>query len=79
MKKRIAALLMVNMMIFTLPLHALAAGSPNANTLCEHHIEHTADCGYTESMEGTPCAHNHTEDCFHPTTVVVKHFCNTCG
>ena len=68
MKKRIAALLMVNMMIFTLPLHALAAGSPNANTLCEHHIEHTADCGYTESMEGTPCAHNHTEDCFHPTT-----------
>lgn len=67
-KKRIAALLMVGMMIFTLPLHALAVGSSDADILCGHHVEHTADCGYTEGVEGTPCTHNHTADCFHPTT-----------
>lgn len=32
--------------------------------LCEHHPQHTAACGYTEGSEGTPCNHEHTEDCY---------------
>ena len=31
--------------------------------LCEHHPEHTADCGYMEAKEGTPCSHVHDESC----------------
>ena len=32
--------------------------------LCEHHPEHTEDCGYTEGTEGAACEHEHTEDCY---------------
>lgn len=32
--------------------------------LCEHHLEHTEDCGYVEAVEGSPCQHEHTEDCY---------------
>ena len=32
--------------------------------LCEHHPEHTEDCGYTEGTEGADCEHEHTEDCY---------------
>ena len=27
--------------------------------LCEHHPEHTEDCGYTEGTEGAACEHEH--------------------
>lgn len=30
---------------------------------CTHHLEHTADCGYVEAVEGHPCNHVHDEDC----------------
>ena len=32
--------------------------------LCEHHPEHTEDCGYQEASEGSDCTHEHTEDCY---------------
>jgi len=32
--------------------------------LCEHHPEHTAECGYEEAVEGHPCEHVHTDDCY---------------
>lgn len=32
--------------------------------ICEHHPEHTEDCGYVEAVEGNPCQHEHTEDCY---------------
>ena len=32
--------------------------------LCEHHPSHDAACGYTEGTEGSPCTHEHTEDCY---------------
>lgn len=31
--------------------------------LCEHHTEHTADCGYTEGTAEIPCSHEHNESC----------------
>ena len=31
--------------------------------LCEHHPEHTEDCGYVEAVEGQPCNHVHDENC----------------
>lgn len=40
-----------------------------ADGLCEHHTEHTKDCGYTAGTPETPCAHEHTEACY---TEVIK-------
>ena len=31
--------------------------------LCEHHPEHTPECGYSEASEGHPCGHAHDETC----------------
>lgn len=39
-----------------LPTYALAEEIPDTG-LCEHHSQHTADCGYTEGEEGTPCSY----------------------
>ena len=77
LKKRIAALLMAGTMVCsTLPVNVLAVENSNRNVggLCEHHAEHTEDCGYTEGSEGTPCNHEHTEDCYTlVTSCVHKH------
>ena len=55
-KKRIATLLMAGAMLFSaLPVNAWAVGQPDG--LCEHHPQHTAECGYTEGSEGTPCTY----------------------
>lgn len=55
-------------MIFTMPgvpTFAVKAGASAVHTgLCEHHPEHTEDCGYTEGTEGAACEHEHTEDCY---------------
>ena len=77
LKKRIAALLMAGAMVCsTLPVNVLAVENSNQNVggLCEHHTEHNADCGYTEGIEGTPCNHEHNEDCYAlVTSCVHKH------
>ena len=77
LKKRIAALLMAGAMVCsTLPANVLAVESSvqNVGGLCQHHTEHNADCGYTEGIEGTPCNHEHTEDCYTlVTSCVHKH------
>ena len=81
--KRPAAFLLAAAMIFTMPgvpASAVEAGVPAVHTgLCEHHPEHTEDCGYTEGTEGAAYEHEHkvnggeadredplgdTEDCY---------------
>ena len=66
--KRPAAFLLAAAMIFTMPgvpAFAVEAGASAVHTgLCEHHPEHTEDCGYTEGTEGAACEHEHTEDCY---------------
>ena len=72
LKKRILSLLLCGAMLFSLCSQSVLAeengqaGGVTAGTsgLCEHHPEHNADCGYTEGIEGTPCNHEHTEDCY---------------
>ena len=53
--------LMVAALIFnTLPASGLAvSASEQEKGLCEHHTEHTAECGYAEAQ---PCTHEHTEE-----------------
>lgn len=66
--KRPAAFLLAAAMIFTMPgvpASAVEAGVSAVHTgLCEHHPEHTGDCGYTEGTEGADCEHEHTEGCY---------------
>ena len=66
--KRITAILMTAVMTLTMPgvpTLAVEIGASVVDTgLCEHHPEHTEDCGYTEGETGTPCSHEHTEDCY---------------
>lgn len=66
--KRPAAFLLAAAMIFTMPgvpTFAVKAGASAVHTgLCEHHPEHTEDCGYTEGTKGAACEHEHTEDCY---------------
>ncbi len=66
--KRPAAFLLAAAMIFTMPgvpASEVEAGVSAVHTgLCEHHPEHTEDCGYTEETEGADCEHEHTEDCY---------------
>ena len=72
MKKRLfAAFVSLCLIVSMLPTMAFAeAGVQDSGTtigasgLCEHHTEHTADCGYTEGTAEIPCSHEHTEDCY---------------
>lgn len=44
--------------------------------LCEHHHEHTAECGYVAALEGTPCTHDCGEEC---TEGCIYEHDDTCG
>ncbi len=74
-RKRIFSLLLCcAMMISTCPQTVFATGTEGTQDsgqtitetggLCEHHTEHTADCGYTEGTPETACAHEHTPECY---------------
>ena len=81
LKKRILALLAAGAMICSaLPVNVLAEELPEQNTggLCEHHQQHTAACGYTEGVAGTPCTHEHSEDCYILTTNCVHEHTQEC-
>ena len=48
------------MVLGMMPVSAFAAETDN---LCDHHTEHTADCGYAPAVEGSPCTHECGEEC----------------
>ena len=60
--RRPLAFLLSAVMIVTMsgtPVHAVADRGQPETGLCEHHTEHTAECGYAEAQ---PCTHEHTEE-----------------
>ncbi|MEG1884503.1 MAG: hypothetical protein RR224_12430, partial [Clostridia bacterium] len=70
LRRKALSLLLSAAMILNMginPVCAIAADgdtSVGASSLCEHHNEHTKECGYTEGAAGTPCTHEHTADCY---------------
>ena len=63
-KKRILSLLLCLCLLFSLCPQTAAAGeiqdigfTAQGTGLCEHHPQHTDECGYTEGSEGTPCTY----------------------
>ncbi|MDE7446470.1 MAG: LPXTG cell wall anchor domain-containing protein [Lachnospiraceae bacterium] len=63
LRQGIGILLAAAVVFNMLPLGGLAvSASENSRTgICEHHTEHTADCGYAEAGE---CRHAHTKECY---------------
>lgn len=63
LKQGIGILLAAAVVFNMLPLGGLAvSASENSGTgICEHHTEHTEDCGYAEAED---CRHEHTEECY---------------
>lgn len=41
------------------------------DSLCEHHPKHTGECGYLAGEEGSPCTHEHTDECYTDVTKCV--------
>ena len=85
MKKRLfAALLSVCLLFTLLPATVFAEGEPDSgpppaqSALCEHHPQHDESCGYTEGTEGSPCSHEHTEDCYTLVTECVHEHTTEC-
>lgn len=63
-RKRYLALLMSLCLIAgMMPITARAEESSKTAGLCEHHTEHTSECGYAEVVEGQACGHIHDESC----------------
>ena len=68
------------MVCSTFPVNVLAVEISNQNVggLCQHHTAPNADCGYPEGSEGTPCAHEHTNDCYTEVTECVHEHTDEC-
>ena len=66
MAKRWLAVVLCLCMVFPSVVTLVSAEEEPAYTggPCEHHTEHTEECGYVEAVEGKPCQHEHTEDCY---------------
>lgn len=62
-RKRYLALLMSLCLMGTMIPATARAESAASGGLCEHHTEHTAECGYVEAVEGHECEHTHDESC----------------
>ena len=71
-KRIISMLLAIFMVVGLLPNTAFAAEGDN---LCDHHTEHTADCGYAPAVEGSPCTHECGEECAEACTHVHDEAC----
>ncbi|MGI6011815.1 MAG: SpaA isopeptide-forming pilin-related protein [Ruminococcus sp.] len=67
-RNRFLAALLVVVMVASMCGSYVSADTPQqkdvSDGLCEHHPEHTAECGYVEATEGSPCTHEHTEECY---------------
>ena len=65
MAKRWLAMFLCLCMIFPSAVTLVSAAEEPAYTggPCEHHTEHTAECGYVEAVEGQPCTHVHDGNC----------------
>ena len=66
MHRAFGVLLAAALIFQTLPFDGIAvsASESSGGGLCEHHTEHTPDCGYKEAEPGHECTHEHTEDCY---------------
>lgn len=70
-KKSLCVLLGLTVLLSGTPISALAVSEDG---ICPHHAEHDENCGYAEAVEGQPCTHEHSEECYQITNCI-----HTCG
>ena len=69
-------------MVFSTFMAGITAYAENTdvyedNFLCEHHTEHTVECGYLEAG-GHPCNHEHTDECYYSITKCIHEHTEEC-
>ena len=64
--KRWVSILVTAVMVWNLCVFSpqVQVGAAAGSGLCEHHPQHTQDCGYAESVPEAECAHEHTQACY---------------
>lgn len=76
MHRALGMLLAAALVFNTLPASGLAVSASEGKTgLCEHHTEHTVECGYREAQ---PCTHEHGEECYKTVTECVHEHTDEC-
>ncbi len=55
--------MVLSLFVGYLPANAENTSETETTGFCVHHSEHTAECGYTEAVEGQACTHVHDESC----------------
>ena len=76
LRRSMGFLLAAALIFNTLPASGLAvSASEQEKGLCEHHPEHTAECGYAEAQ---PCTHEHGEECYKTVTECVHEHTDEC-
>ena len=65
-KRGLSLFITLCLIVGILPQTAFATQGATIGTggLCKHHTAHDETCGYVEAAEGTPCTHEHSEDCY---------------
>lgn len=77
-KKGMALALAAMLIGTTVDISAFAA-EETGTVICDHHTEHTSECGYTEATAGADCTHEHSDDCYSEVTVCVHSHDESCG
>lgn len=64
--RKVICLLAVVGMVVLLSSMAMAVMTEQEITPenCPNHAEHDESCGYVEAVEGQPCSHEHTDECY---------------
>ena len=74
MKRLFSFLTAAALVLSLVPAGALATET----VLCEHHIQHDANCGYSEAVPESPCTHVHTQECYSSATQCVHAHTEQC-
>ena len=75
-KRTLCCLLSMILILGTLPVFSFAEESDG---LCEHHTFHTSECGYSPAIPGSPCTHEHTQDCYQTVAECIHVHDDACG
>lgn len=78
-KKRIVSGLVILSLIIGMHSVLVSAGDSDDPSLCKHHPVHTAECNYSEASEGSPCMHEHTEECYKKIENCIHEHSTDCG
>lgn len=78
MKKRIVSVALILALCLNMLPAGVFAAEADETKICGHHPEHTAECGYVEEVQGSPCTHEHTEACYEFVTECIHEHTDEC-